>query len=315
MKRLFNLTSQTKIDAKKLGFTKELTSHSGRLINKNGSFNIRKKSEFSDTYHDLISMSWFKFLLLVLVSFTIINGVFAIAYLALGVENIYGLTKQNLILDLINCFHFSVQTMTTVGYGYIHPISIPVHVVSSFNAMMGLLSYAMAAGLVYGRFSFPRANIKYSNNALMVKNDNGTYSLQVRLANLLNHDLLDANARMILIHNEKVENHIEKRFSELELVVSKIDFLLLTWTVIHKIDEKSPLYNVDETKMNLSNSEVIVLITAYDDTFSQTVYSRTSYLCTEIIWDAKWDSPYKMIQGEKTLDIKKIDNYTKNQIE
>lgn len=309
MKRFFNFGRNKASKDHDLGFSKELSDFSERLINKDGSFNILKKGEIIDFYHKLISLSWFNFFAIIFISFSIINGVFATIYLAIGIENLTPLKHESLLIDWLNAFHFSVYTMTTVGYGHIHPNSLISNVIASLNAMTGLLSFALITGLFYGKFSFPRAFIKYSSKAILT-NEVDKENIEIRVANQSNHDLLDARVRMIFAYNQKDDKHTERIFKELKLETSNIDFLILTWKIKHLIDKNSPLYEMTLDKMKALNVEILVLISAYDDTYSQNVYSKFSYTTEDIILNAKWGNTFfTNPSGKKVFDINRIGAY------
>lgn len=261
MRDFFKLNRSKKdLAADDLGLSSSVSELDERLLNKDGSFNMVRTGEVNHVYHTLITMSWPMFLLWVLLSFTIINGGFALIYVFLGLENIAGVETQGFLKDLVNMFHFSVQTMTTVGYGHMYPTSTSSSVVASIHALIGLLTFALATGLVYGRFSNPQADIKYSKNMLLVDHPTMGRTLQVRLANKLSHDLLQADARILFLHNKTKGNKLVKSYKELDLELSHIYFLPLNWTLVHKIDENSPLYNMTLQDMQEIGAEFLILV-------------------------------------------------------
>lgn len=200
--------------------------------------------------------------------------------------------------------------MTTVGYGHIYPNNLFSNIVASLNAMTGLLTFALMTGLFYGKFSFPRAFIKYSSKAIFKHTDTKNENLEIRLAYQSNHDLLDAKARMILVYDINSKQGNERVFKELKIETSSIDFLILSWKIKHIIDENSPLFEMTYDKMKELNIEILVLISAYDDTYSQKVYSKFSYTIENIISNAQWGNTfYKNSNGKKVFDIDKIDTY------
>lgn len=293
-----------------LGFGSTGDESEERVVNKDGSFNLMRRGEQYHIYHILISMSWFSFFTLIFISFTLINGLFSIIYYLLGTENIAGFQSQGLIMDIVNLFHFSVQTMTTVGYGTMHPLGVASGVVASFEALVGLLSFALISGLMYGRFKNPKAEIKYSKNVL-ITNLGDKRTLQARVANKLSHDLLDVEGRMLMLHNElQADGTIYKRYKALSLQIDKISFLPMNWTLTHIIDEDSPLMGFTQEDFKEQNVEFLVLITAYDDSFSQLVHSRSSYMYDEIVYDKKWEKPYFSDKdGKRIFDLDKIDKF------
>ncbi|MCB9255562.1 MAG: potassium transporter [Chitinophagales bacterium] len=297
-----------------LGFGSTGDQSKERVLNKDGRFNLRRIGEHYHIYHILISMSWPRFFALIFLSFTIINGFFSLIYYFLGVENIAGFASEGFFMDLVNLFHFSVQTMTTVGYGVMHPTGIPSSVVASFESLVGLLSFALVSGLMYGRFKNPKAEIKYSKN-ILITNVGEKRSIQVRVANKLSHDLLDVEGRMLMLHNEVLEDgSIYKRYRSLTLQIDKISFLPMNWTLTHFIDENSPLYGYTPKEFEEQNVEFLVLITAYDDSFSQLVHSRSSYIYDEIVYEKHWEKPYfSDAKGRRIFDLEKLDKFVEGE--
>ena len=309
-KNLFSRNSRSDNNADDLGLSSSASTVEGRILNHDGSFNMERKGERNHIYHTLISMGWWEFLGYVVLFFTLINGGFALVYYALGVDNIHGIHSEGFILNLIDLFHFSVQTMTTVGYGHMYPISSAQSVISSIHALVGLLTFALATGLVYGRFSNPKADIKYSSRMLLVDHPKMGRTLQVRLANRLSHDLLQADAQLLVLHNKTKENKLVKRYKDLKLELNHIYFLPLNWTLVHKIDETSPLHKMTLDDLKSLNAEFLLLVSAFDDTFSQMVYSRTSYTLDEVVDKATWDMAYSVNdEGVRVFDINKVDDY------
>lgn len=297
-----------------LGFGSSGDESRERVLNKDGSFNLLRIGEHYHIYHILISMSWYSFFGLIFVSFTIINAIFSVIYYLLGTENIAGFEAKGSLVDIVNLFHFSVQTMTTVGYGKMHPIGVASGVVASFEALVGLLSFALISGLMYGRFKNPKAEIKYSKN-ILITNIGDKRTVQARVANKLSHDLLDVEGRMLMLHNElQPDGTLYKRYRSLTLQIDKISFLPMNWTLTHYIDENSPLYGYSPKEFEEQNVEFLILITAYDDSFSQLVHSRSSYLFDEIVYDKKWEKPYfSNKEGRRIFDLDKIDKFVESE--
>lgn len=291
-----------------LGWSSVVEEAEGRVLNKDGSFNLLRKGEMYHIYHVMISMSWPRFVLLIFIAFTIINGTFAMLYYLLGSENLSGFVSKGFVLDIVNLFHFSVQTMTTVGYGAVHPIGIATGVLASVEALLGLMSFALISGLMYGRFSNPKAEIRYAKYMIMTEVE-GKPTLQARVANKLSHDLFDIRARLLMLHNEKnKDGSIIKRYNTLKLQIDNISFLPMNWTITHFIDEESPLFGLTKTELEERKVEFLVLITAFDDSFSQLVHSRSSYILDELLFDEKFAKTYYVNEaGIRVFDLELID--------
>ena len=158
-------------DYKDLGLDTKSQSGVYRALNKDGSFNVRKKNvsffESLNTFHSLVSMPWSKFFLVVLLIYFLINILFASIYLAIGLEHLTGIYGQTLPDQFIEAFFFSAQTITTLGYGRVAPVGILANIVAAAESMLGLLTFALGTGLMYGRFSKPTATVRYSDHAVM----------------------------------------------------------------------------------------------------------------------------------------------------
>lgn len=291
-----------------LGWSSSVEELEGRVVNKDGSFNIIRKGEQYHIYHILISMSWPKFFGLILLAFTLLNGLFSLIYYFIGTEYIAEFESKGFFLDIVNLFHFSVQTMTTVGYGYMHPVGAVTGVVASFEALIGLLSFALISGLMYGRFSNPKAEIRYAKHMVFTE-VNGKPSIQARVANKLSHDLFDIHATLLMLHNEKDgRGRTIKQYNTLKLEIDHISFLPMNWTITHFIDERSPLYGLAKKDLDTRNTEFLVLITAFDDSFSQLVHSRASYLSDEILYNVKFEKTYYVNEdGCRVFDLDLLD--------
>ena len=292
------------------GLGEKATSGHYRVINKDGTFNIRKDNvpllEKINFFHTLVSMSWTKFLIVVLATYFCINILFASIYMLIGVEDLTGIYGTTPFEQFTEAFFFSAQTITTLGYGQVAPTGILTNIVAATESMMGLLGFALATGMVYGRFSKPAAKLKYSKGAVIApyQNING---FMFRVVNPHGNQLLELEASVALSMLRDNSNLIN--FFPLDLERSKVVFLPAAWTIVHPITTESPFYNLSREELMYKDAEIIVTLKAFDDTFSQSVYSRTSYKYSEIEWGAKF--VYLMSHhndGGIAVDISKIDH-------
>lgn len=183
------------------GFGDNASNYGGRFLNKSGQANIRKTGigyfEQYSWFHSMLALSWFKFFLVVLLFYILVNLVFAFIYYFLGVEHLAGMLTNTELEKFGEAFFFSAQTFTTVGYGRISPTGFATSAIAAFQALIGLLSFAVATGLMYGRFSKPTAYLKFSKNAIVAPYK-GITALMVRVAPFKNTTLTDAEARLTL---------------------------------------------------------------------------------------------------------------------
>jgi hypothetical protein len=220
-----------------------------------------------------------------------------------------------MLKNFAESFFFSTQTFTTVGYGRISPTGFLSSSVASFEALLGLLSFALATGLLYGRFSKPVAYLRYSHNAL-ISPYKDTHALMLRVVPFKNTNLVDAVANVTLGMTIE-ENGIKvNRFYQLDLEFSTVNALTLSWTLVHPLTEKSPLYNFTKSDFENITGEVLVFIKAFDDMFSNIVVSRTSYVFSEIFYGGKFEPMFERdTSGEKTvIHIDKLNSFNPFQL-
>ncbi|MCB9335222.1 MAG: hypothetical protein H6586_03680 [Flavobacteriales bacterium] len=297
---------------KNSGFSSELKNEGNRLLKKSGEYNVEKQGlsflQSFSLFHSLINMSWWLFIFWMFGAYLMINLIFSITYYIIGLEGIEGMPENASLLD---AFFYSTQTLTTVGYGGLYPKGKGISIVSAIEAFIGLLSFAVATGLLYGKFSRPKGKLIFSHNALIAPYNNGK-GLMIRIANAKNSQLINASVRMILSWVENIDGKPKRDFYTLKLEMDKISMLATSWTVVHPINEDSPLFQVSIEELNNKDSELIVLFNSYDDTYNQEIYSRTSYKSNEIIGNAKFVSVLgHNEQGKSTVRLDKINEYEK----
>ena len=295
-----------------LGFGTRIYGGYNRFLNKNGSVNVKRKGrslyDSIDLFHEMITISWTKFLFLVITGYVIINLLFALVYYFIGQENFGNLKHVSEVKDFSELFFFSAQTITTVGYGYIYPNSVSASTVAAIESMLGLLGFALATGVLYGRFSRPKAGIVYSENIIVApyKNSSG---LMFRIANSKQNELIEIEAQLIVSMKNLQTN--TRVFLPLTLERVKINFLALNWTIVHPIDDDSPIYGFKEKDFEMAEAEFIILIKAINDTYSQSVYSRNSYRYDELIYGVKFRPMISEgnAKGVAIININQLSNY------
>ena len=173
------------------------------------------------------------------------------------------------------------------------------------EAVFGLLSVGLVAGLVYARFARPTASILYSKQAVIAPY-RGITAFMFRLVNRRQNELIEVKARVILSRFEDRDGRRQRVYHTLELERPFVAFFPLSWTVVHPIDEQSPLWGWTEQQSIAAESEFLVLMTATDEVFAQTVHSRTSYSANEVIWNARFTSMFTDREGGIGFNSSKI---------
>lgn len=283
------------------GFSANSSIEGTRLINRDGFPNLRKTGvpfwHRTSIYHSLLRMSRMKFMLLVFTFYLVMNLFFAFAYFFIGVEHLAGVEHATKPFDQFEeAFFFSAQSLTTVGYGRVAPVGLLANSLSSIEALTGILSFALVTGIFYGRFSRPRAYLQFSDNMLIAPYKGGR-ALMLRLATYKNNNLTDVEAQLTLaLHIQDGEKWTTK-FYPVKLEITKVTSLALSWTLVHPINEESPLHAMAEEELADKRLEVIVNIKAFDDHFSNTVQQRSSYTHKELVFGARFLPMYERPEG------------------
>lgn len=291
------------------GFGAQYYKPTNRLVNRDGSFNVRRNgvSPFVNAYQFLINLKWMPFLGMVFLMYVTMNLLFAVVYYSLGTKHFTGIEEEYRFLEV---FFFSTQTLTTVGYGAISPNSTWANSISAFESFVGLLFFAMATGLLYGRFSKPNAKIRFSENLLVSPYKEGR-ALMFRLVNARSTQLSEMTARMIYSFMEEENGVFERKYFDLKLERETVLLFPLSWTIVHELNEKSPFKAYSLEQLKEKHIELLVLVTGFDDTFNQTVTARYSYTAEDIVLQAKFDRIfYSNSKGEVEVDVDKINKHS-----
>ncbi|MFL5787582.1 MAG: ion channel [Flavisolibacter sp.] len=302
------------------GFGEKSAQSGGRFFNKDGKPNTMMRGiNFFDQlswYHTLLSMPQWKFWCSLLATYIIINCFFGLIYFFIGIDQLAGLHSGTGWQNFLESFFFSAQTFTTVGYGRVSPSSTLTSAIASFEAFLGVLSLALASGLFYGRFSKPRSFLKFSSVALISPYKNGV-ALMFRTVPYKNNQLNDAEIKLTLAMKVNRNGDIKNEFYPLKVEFNKINSLVLNWTIVHPINEESPIYGMSVEEMKAASVEVLAYLKAYDEIFANTVIARTSFTANEIIEGAKFRPMYSpSASGDTTvLYIDRLNHYDKLSIE
>ena len=305
-------------DLQDLGFGTRVSQRSRRrLLNRDGSFNVeRKRLPFLRSlspYHSLLRISWPRFYALLIGSYLLLNFLFAGGYYLCGPGALT--TDSGESGRFFEDFFFSIQTSTTIGYGRIAPVSTAANVLAATEALAGLLGFALATSLMFARFSNPDARIVYSNHAIIAPYHGGA-GLMFRIANERNNELIQVRVQVLLSRIEQNGNTRVRRFHRLKLERDEVTFFPLTWTIVHPIDEQSPLRDGGEKEFHAAESEILVLLSGIDETYSQTVHSRSSYKADEVVWGAKFSDIFgERPDGTVVVDLHRIHEYERAPLE
>jgi inward rectifier potassium channel len=255
-----------------------------------------------DVYHLLLTMPWRWFFGVQAVAYLIFNAVFALFYLAVP-----GSVANARPGSFTDAFFFSVQTMATIGYGVMAPATLYGNVMVTIEALLGFASFAVAAGLIFGRFSQPTARVLFSRVAV-VTSFNGVPTLMFRCANERRNQIFEARVHVDFARQEVSAEGMELRRSyELDLARDRNPQFSLSWTVMHPIDVASPLYGIDPDLLAGQEASIVVTLTGIDETLSQTVFARTAYRADEILWGRKFvDILSETEEGETLVDYRRF---------
>jgi inward rectifier potassium channel len=284
-----------------------------RLLNRDGTFNVRRDGvSFTDRlspYQTLLTMTWPAFLLLFLAAYVTTNALFAVAFYLLGPGALSAPQLMPLGGRFMMAFFFSIETFSTIGYGNILPNGLLANMVVSAESVAGILFVALATGLIFARFSRPVLHVRFSEHAIIAPYGNET-ALMFRLGNERRSELVSLVATVTFARFQEGSANRMRVFDQLTLERPGVLFFPLTWTIVHPIDEHSPLRGLTQQDLLDTRAEFLVMLTATEETFSQTVHTRTSYAADQLLWGAKFGNIYlpPTPDGLVRVDLRRIDN-------
>jgi inward rectifier potassium channel len=291
------------------GLTQKYDGPLRRVINSDGTFNVlRRGTNWRDInpYLHLVSISWTRFFGWVLLNYVLVNSLFAAVYFLMGADALTGRPGAPPSSRFLQCLFFSSQTLTTVGFGAISPVSPAANIVAAFEALCGLLGFAVATGLLFGRVSRPSARIGFSGKALIAPYQDGT-SFQFRMVNRRANTLIEPSATLMLMTVDRINGSSRRDFRLMKLERPSIMLFPLTWTVVHPIDADSPLFGKTHDDLEAVQAEFMILIKAWDETFAQTVHQRFSYRYSEIVWGGRFTPAFGVDEkGDLQVHVDKV---------
>jgi inward rectifier potassium channel len=252
-------------------------------------------------------MSWRTFLLLVLLLYFLSNVAFGIAYATLGPESLVDVSSTPTDNLFIRGFFFSVQTFATIGYGTIHPSGFVPNLLVAIESYYSLIANALITGVVFARFARPTARILFSKVAVIAPY-RGIEGLMFRLVNGRSNQLIEVEIKVLFARFVNEHGRAVRRFDFLELERDRVTFFPLSWTVVHPINDDSPLRGLTAEDFIRTDAEILILLTAIDETFAQPVHTRSSYKPEEIRCGKKFVNIYNKVgEGEPiSIDIRKL---------
>lgn len=280
----------------------------GRFLNRDGTFNVRRGGlgflQSLSLYHLLLTATWPRFLVFLSIGYLLVNFAFATAFYLCGPHAFAGMHAGFPGGRYAECYFFSVQTFATIGYGAISPISLPANLLVVLESVTGLLLVALGTGISFARFSRPTAKIVFSERAL-IGPYRGITAFEFRIANARKNEMIEVQAKVLL--SRRLASG-DRDFRQLQLERDNVPFFPLSWTVVHPIDESSPLWRVTESELLAQDAEFLILLQGIDETFSQTVHQRSSYKAHEVDWNVNYVNIYNppTASGDISIDIGRL---------
>jgi inward rectifier potassium channel len=283
----------------------------GRFLERDGTPQARKFGLGSQTaarfYIKALSAPWPAFLLWSVGALLLVNGAFALLWRALGPQAIVASDALGVRDPFLRALAFSTGIFTTTGTAGMHAAGDTAHLLQIIEGLLGPLTLMALGGLVVARLTRPRARVRFTER-MVVAPYRGGRALMFRVVNVNPSELSDVNMRVNLAMFQDVNGRRERRFYQLPLERANVEFFTLHWTVVHPIDEKSPLRGLTAEQFRASQAEVLILMHAHEEVFSTRVTARTSYLAEDVRFDAKWADVFVASpDGVITIDVERLD--------
>jgi inward rectifier potassium channel len=257
-----------------------------------------KRTGLRDGYHYMMTIPVSGLLLTLVAIYLLTNAIFALLYIAFP-----GSIAHAEPGSFSDAYFFSVQTMATIGYGALLPGSMAGNVIATAETVVGMLTVALSAGVVFARVSRPTARMMFSEVAV-IGTRNGQPTLIFRVANQRRNQIVEANIHVAFLRSEHtMEGEEVRRFHDLKLERNSTPIFALSWTVLHVIDQSSPLYGATYDSLKADDVEIICSITGIDETFAQPVHARFGYGADDIRWNTRFvDILSRKEDGSRFID-------------
>ena len=326
MERRFFKRKPMQQESKELGFG-TTDARQRRLINPNGTYNYARIGlpfyQTFNVFHFLITAKWHRLMFVILLWYSVVNLIFVSVYYASGVDGLTGMVYRTDMDKFWEVYFFSAQTLTTVGYGRLNPMSFSASAIASFEALVGLMSFALITGILYARFSKAPSILIFSKKAVVAPftfQGQDITGLMFRVANTYNTSLMNMKAQVTLsvLDCDTLDalGRPTRRFIPIALERDTITFFPSSWTIVHPIDENSPFYGMTHADFQKSMPEMMILMSGFDETFDQNVFIRYSYSIDEIEWGAKFIKIFGFdTEGQAVVDLGNLDTFEKKEID
>jgi len=260
-----------------------------------------RQTPFSDVYHHILRAPWWLDLLALSGLFLLLNLVFAFAYLAVG--GVEGAQPGS----LADHFFFSVQTMGTIGYGVMHPLSLGAEALVTAEVVVGVSLVALASGMLFAKFSVPRARMQFAEWATISPFD-GVPTLMFRLGNERASQIIEATVRVVMVRTERTAEGVTYyRLRDLKLERDHSPAISRSWNLLHRIDDSSPLHGATPETFARDQVELMVTVVGIDETSAQSLHARHTYLDEQVRWGARHaDMVSELPDGSLQLDMREF---------
>jgi inward rectifier potassium channel len=258
-------------------------------------------------YLSALNVPWPAFFAWLVGGLLLVNGCFALAYVALGDGALQGTQGMELQDPFQRALTFSVGVFTTVGTGSMYAVGSTAHWLFMLESLTGPITLVAVAGLMIARLTRPRMRIRFSESAIVAPYEQGR-GLMFRIVNAQPSELSDVQVRVNLVMFEEVDGRRERIFHQLALERPSVEFFTLHWTVVHPITADSPMRGMTPDSFREAEAELLVLVNAHEETFSTRVTTRGSYLWDEVRWDVKFASVFaSATDGVLAIDVDRLD--------